>query len=398
MNKNSTRRIPRRFDSNLLEQSKRQRLAAFKLARVDHPKLIACVEAVLQQLQAGSKRNIVGILGPTGVGKTELLLSLCRRINAMYADEMKRDPGFIPCTYVEVPAATGATFDFNDLMYRRLRALKDPFVGQWDPALLKESEGSSPTSDKLWMDLRISTGLRLAHENAVRERRPLACLYDEVHHLCKVGPRRTMKDQAETMKSLANLTNELYVCAGTERATQLFRGDAQILARSKIVAFLPYSISKADRTAHFNFAQNLLARMPVERLNEDVFDAEYLFLGSAGEAGILKTWFQEAFERCLDEKSHQCFSRKHLVAAQWSSQDLLALVEAAEETTSALSVDYNLDLVRSRMKLRRPRQRNRAAVPSRVAGAAKTGKCRPGRRAPSMDPIGGAIDETASKP
>lgn len=386
------------FDRALLDASISARKEAFARVRIRHPMLDEVVSAVLQFLQSDSDRNVIAILGPSGVGKTELLKALERRILREFAARTHSEPSFIPCARIELAAATGACYNFDDLLYRAVAALKDPFVGEWPSDVLAARAAEDAGNTDFWAALRVSTHLRFSFEGAVRYRSPVALLIDEINHVMKISRDRTPLDQCNTMKSLANLTATQFITAGTEAAIDLFEGDGQIGRRAPVVPFHAYPANPEGRQIFFKIACNFLARMPVASIDDDVFDEPYLFAGGVGSVGTLRGWLCDSFAVCLADTPVR-FQRKHLEARRHKTQVLHKLIDNIELARERLK-DGDLKEVMGRLRLTedvmshpqvdevRPGNGPGDSTPPQSQRLKKGGKRRVGHRKASKDAIG----------
>ena len=102
------------------------------------------------------------------MGKTTLIRLLEERVLATSKELMASDPNFIP--FASILAAGSGTSRFEWAEYYRavLRALHDPFV-DGKVARIRARE------------------LREAMETALCERKPLAIIVDEAHHLAEAA-------------------------------------------------------------------------------------------------------------------------------------------------------------------------------------------------------------------
>src|SRR5204862_6801301 len=116
--------------------------------------------------------------GPGRVGKTTLIHLLEQRLLAYAKAQMEHDPHFIPLASITAPEPGSGRFDWADYYKPVLRQLGNPFV----------DSRTAPIPARR---------LREALEAAYLERKPLATLVDEAHHLSDVGSGRHLHDHLD---------------------------------------------------------------------------------------------------------------------------------------------------------------------------------------------------------
>ena len=165
---------PEFFDRAFLGASPAARLEYFEQhCLIEHPRQLEALESILEAIcapsvEASSRRpgTMVLVIGPARVGKTTLIRLLEERLLAYATAQMQRDPTFIPLASLTAPEPGSGRFDWADFYRPVLRQLGNPFV-------------DSPTHPIRARQLREAT------EAAYRERRPLAIIVDEAHHLAR---------------------------------------------------------------------------------------------------------------------------------------------------------------------------------------------------------------------
>ena len=286
------------------------------------------------------------------------------------------------------------------MLFRAVNALKDPFVDGWSPEIMAERAAADASNTDFWAALRVSTHLRFAFEAAVKHRKPIALLVDEINHAAKTSKDRTALDQCNTIKSLANLTATQFICAGTEEAIDLFEGNGQIGRRAPVVPFHAYpSPPQRAVTSSSKIACNFLAKMPVESIDDDVFDEPYLFAGGVGSVGTFRNWLCDSYTLCLEDTPHR-FKRKHLDARRHSTRVLAKLLDNIEDARRRLE-DGDINEIIARLNLNEgqsdssePEAKVESTDPTNGeastanGGKKKRKKQRVGHRKPSKDPIG----------
>src|SRR5260370_2842720 len=103
------------------------------------------------------------------VGKTTIIHLLEERLLTYAAARMRADPHFIPFASITAPEAGSGRFEWIDFYRPVLRQLGNPFV-------------DSPTHPIPARQMREAT------EAAYLERKPLAIIADEHHHLAEATP------------------------------------------------------------------------------------------------------------------------------------------------------------------------------------------------------------------
>lgn len=378
------------IDPEVLAKSPAERIQRFKQVKLRHHALVRALDRALLQLHAQSKRNVIAVIGPSSVGKTELLKQLRREIlndATLLAAAAGIERSSVPCPFVELASTTGRSFDFADMFLRILAKLSDPFLARWEPQVISSMRAAKQGQpDEFFSVLEgIRVDLRFALESALRYRRPIAILLDEIHHACVVPRGREISEQSEVFKSVANISGTRLVCAGTEKALPLFDGDAQIMMRSRIIPLLPYGDSPTERSEFMSYATGLFQRLPVAAVDDAVLSEEYLVRHTLRAAGALKDWIQDALPICLrDNGGAGPMLRKHMDEVRPRRKQVEQFHAAVEVARRALEdagdPEDSSPVPAPIMALPTP------SPPRRRQG-------RVGHRAPSKDPIGGAIDD-----
>src|SRR6266581_1791450 len=167
---------PEFFDRALLLQPPEVRQEYFEqYCLIEHPRLLEALEAILEAICAPGEEvltrrpgTIVLVIGPARVGKTTLIHLLEERLLAYATSRMQADPHFIPFASITAPEPGSGWFDWTDFYKPVLRQLGNPFV-------------DSPTAPIRTRQMREAT------EAAYLERKPLAIIVDEAHHLAEAA-------------------------------------------------------------------------------------------------------------------------------------------------------------------------------------------------------------------
>ena len=195
---------PEYFDRAWLLQPPEARQEYFEQrCLIEHPRLLEALDATLDAICAPGKEvltrrpgTIVLVIGPARVGKTTLIHLLEERLLAYAAARMRTDPHFIPFASITAPEAGSGRFDWIDFYRPVLRQLGNPFV-------------DSPTHPIRARQMRAAT------EAAYLERKPLAIIVDEAHHLAESTRGSRLQSQLNHLKNFENTTGVSHILVGT---------------------------------------------------------------------------------------------------------------------------------------------------------------------------------------
>ncbi len=383
---------PEFFDRMLLLQPPEVRQEYFEQhCLVEHPRLLEALDAILEAICAPGEEvhtrrpgTMVLVIGPARVGKTTLIHLLEERLLAYATSRMQADPHFIPFASITAPEPGSGRFDWTDFYKPVLRQLGNPFV-------------DSPTAP-----IRVRQ-MREATEAAYLERKPLAIIVDEAHHLAEAARGSRLQSQLNHLKNFENTTGVSHILVGTYEMRPFRKVNPQLACRSIDVHFPRYDMTKEKDCLIFKSI--LWARprqLPVE---EEPLLAqkhwEFLYARSIGCIGLLKLHLNRALNRALKEGS-RTITLDHLRQTAMSDVRVkLALRNALEseaEFVEAEDADAQL-LALLRKPLPGPSSK---AVPGQSEqdqpqSSPSPGNQKPGKRAPGRDSIGLKPDAEASQ-
>ncbi|MBI4496625.1 MAG: ATP-binding protein [Chloroflexi bacterium] len=382
------------FPRELLAQPSAARLAHFVGKVVAHPRLKAVHHALLNAIRQPMGAPLVLVVGPTGVGKTTLRLRIEQQLMEEALPDLAQDPSRIPVVAVEAAAPESGQFNWKDYYTRALMALDEPLVAHkvdyatW--GLRRDGRGR----------IAIKRGaatpeLRLALEQCLRYRRPAAFIVDEAQHLKKMASGRRLLDQMDTLKSLAAMTGTVHVLVGTYELLGLANLSAQLSRRSIEIHFGRYQAESADDLLAFQSVVLTFQRhLPLAGEPDLIGQWQYLYEGSAGCIGVLKSWLNRALAAALD-LGEPTLTRRRLERQAAPARKLISLVREIKEGEEALRDDAReRDHLRTLLGLEdgpAPFGAAKANAAASMEPAARRPR-RPGGRAaqrrPTRDPVG----------
>src|SRR5229473_3875696 len=367
---------PEYFPSALLTQPNGTRQEYFEQqCLIEHPRLLETLNATIQAIcppgEGASVRRpgtMVLIIGPPRVGKTTLISLLEERLLEQASEQMKRDPGFIPFASITTAGPNASRFDWRTYYRSVLRGLHDPFV-DGKIARIRERE------------------LREAMETALLQRRPLALIVDEAHHLAKTTSGRHLQDQLDHLKYFENLTGVSHLLVGTYELRPFRKINAQLACRSVDIHFSRYDAAKEEEAQAFRSVLWALQRqLPVEQEPQLVDQWEFLYARSIGCIGLVKMHLNRALNLALTEKK-KTVTLSHLrKTALPEARVELALRNALESETELAEAAGADERLLTLLGLRGPRSDTSQQV-QQPSSPHSPG--RPGKRGPVRDEIGG---------
>jgi AAA domain-containing protein len=358
---------------------------------IEHPRLLEALDAILEAICAPGERvltrrpgTMVLVIGPARVGKTTLIHLLEERLLAYATFRMQTDPHFIPFASITAPEPGSGRFDWMDYYKPVLRQLGNPFV-------------DSPTAP-----IR-ARQMREAMEAAYLERKPLAIIVDEAHHLAKVGRGSRLQDHLDHLKHFENATGVSHILVGTYEMRPFRKVNPQLACRSIDVHFPRYDMTKEKDCLVFKSILWALQRqLPVEEeplLAEKHW--EFLYARSIGCIGLLKLHLNRALNRALKEEARTVTLDHLRQTAMSDGRVKLALRNALEseaEFVEAEDADTQLLAL-----LRKPLPLSSSNV---IQGQGEQDQPQPlpaprsqmpGKRVPGRDSIGSKLDATVSQ-
>jgi energy-coupling factor transporter ATP-binding protein EcfA2 len=439
----------RGFPPALLASPMAVRGKYFQAKIIAHPRLMAVLRQIMLSLRYPiGDASLIWVFGPSGVGKTTLARKLLRLLIEEHRQAMEEDPGIIAATLVELALTATGKFDWSDVYGRVLISLNEMLINykvdmeensDSDPRLITSGTVedntrniSAGTSGKMNMALSVSNmgiqhsmlhrevrligqkrvelkSLRQAVESCLRHRKVQAVLLDEAHHLKKVAiSGRALLDQLDVLKSLSNVTGVPLVFFGTYELLGLVEISDQICRRSTSIHFPRYKYEEPSDMQNFlSAAYTFQVSLPLRSEPNLTADCDYLYIGSLGCVGLLKTWLYRALMDALEDGEKRPF-RKYLERHKMSASELETIMrritegEAAfrgrDDTRYDLSVSLGIDTSRTSRQERAGGGTSDRSSATQTPTPSTPGKADPtkppkqqrrvGERLPHRDPVG----------
>lgn len=384
------------FPRHLLKQSIAERLDYFKQYTVFHPKLKEAHDALLSAIQEPGGASLIFVYGPTGIGKTTLRLRVQQKLIEAALPTLEDDRGRMPVVGIELKTSGTRNFNWKEYFTGALIALEEPLIDRkvsyGVQGVTRNSAGELTIQNRV-----VAPEMRRALENALRHRRPDIFFIDEAQHFAKIASGHKLQDQLDCIKSLSNTTGILHGLIGTYELKIFHNLSAQLSRRSLDIHFKRYhQESEKDLREFVNVIKSLQYQMPLEETPSLVEHAEYIYFGTLGCIGILKSWLTRAFKEALKEGAITVtieHLEKHILSVS-KLEEMLKDINEGEKLFEETDSDRN----RLRMALgfapitsSTSNESDTESVtpsPEQTPATKPTRKRKVGQRKPKRDPVG----------
>lgn len=322
---------------------------------------------------------MVLLIGPSRVGKSTLIRLLEERLLAKTKELMMADSSFIPFASILAAGAGTNRFEWSESYRAGLRALGDPFVdGRIARIRTKE--------------------LREAMETALKERKPLAIIVDEAHHLAEAARGSRLQSQLNHLKHFENAVGVSHILVGTYEMRPFRKANAHLACRSIDVHFPRYDATiETDAQVFQSVVWALQRQLPVEKEPQLLDHWEFLYARSIGCIGWLKMHLNRALNLSLAEKAKTVTLAHLRKTAPSETRGELALRNALESEAELTESEGADERLLTLLGLRGDRQSpSPKAKEEEQPGSKPKKQGRRGTRTPGRDVIGPKPDGDAS--
>jgi hypothetical protein len=305
------------------QMTREERLQAFKRCTIEHPHLLVAGQALHDVIQEPGGASLIFVCGPAGVGKTTLknYVIEATETEMMFASLVDEEH---PILTMLARPPLNASFGWRDFLQSGLLAVKQ--LPDQRMALHESNDEEQTRVD--WpkesrTKRRAAEGikeddLRLSLEAAIKRCRPVAVIVDDAQHLGKARGGLQLKNQVDCIKSLADVTETIFVLIGTYELLPLRKLSAQLIGRSLDIHFPRYGSTEEELSQFRKVLSTFQAFLPFEAETDILLKHwEYCYERSLGCVGILHHMLVRAIHAALwaDEET---LSEKYLKRSAFS--------------------------------------------------------------------------------
>lgn len=397
--------IEPKFPQNLLSATTEEKLAYFQQKKLGHPHLTQAYKLALDCIEFSSKGEIVPIIGPTGVGTTELGRKLYRNFNDM-APTLNEDGRVLPWVGAigfEAPN-TGDRIDkdyWKRVMTEMLHRGGDILIDRkaYVPPSQFMLTHPIPRADPLQKGIDT---LVHATVNMLEHRHTKVVLINHADRLFPEADPAGCNRSQQILMDLAAQTNARFVLIGGYQLIRSSCARNNWLRRQHTVHFRRYDRNDPAEYGHFRAVLvNLLAHMPTLQRLDKIGDAWVmrLYISTVGCIGSMKRVLLLAFQHALrtGEKMTEDFILQFVlhnvvaleIAKEARMGEHLLLDVTCAEVEQVLNAGSSLPDTDEggAVVVTKPRSK------SPNGGKTGFGRRRIGERKSSRDPVGGGDDK-----
>lgn len=367
-----------------LTADEEQIVADFKEKTIVHPHLKTAVQECLLHLKQPVGNPIVLLYGPAGVGKSTVIKEIHKHFFNVHAADMRSDPGFIPVAGVEaVPAER--EFKWDDYFHRALVALDEPLI---EYKVDYDQRGIQNSGTDVSLLSKRAKLLRQALENALKYRKVRVFTVDEAEHINNMVRGRTIENQLNIIKSLANLSQTVHVLAGSYRILNFRNLDGQLSRRTVNIELPRYKLSiKQDRARFKSVLSQFLRKLNVSDHDAIMKEWQFFYEHSIGCIGTLKDWMTRALTRHLI-LGDDALELRHFEQTALSASQCLVMAREAIEGEKQLEAEKREKFALKNILRGKEDTSSSTSTPEAKPNSPRRSNNAPGERSPKRDAVG----------
>ena len=281
---------------SVLDLSTEKKLEYFSSIIARHPKMNGALDDLLTLTAPATGTDIVLLIGPSGVGKSETVATARKLLLLRFEPAMQADPGLIPLVVVEAPASGELQFSWRIFYTKVGEALQEPLLDRKRLTVVEAGRWSQrPAGCTV-------AALRMAIEKALKRRAARLLVIDEAAHLLSDPRPAKLLAHMDALKSLANVSGITLALVGSYDLYGLVCLNGQLARRSAVIHLSRYrSGNKADEECFRRVLAELQKWVPIAQPPDLTPFSRHLQEACVGCVGTLKETLTRALA-CVLEK------------------------------------------------------------------------------------------------
>lgn len=292
-------------------------VTALTARRVKHARIadrMSDLQALMYPATAG---EIILVCGPGGVGKSTLARFMVENAFERNRVQMDSDAGLIPAIFIEAPSCGRTEFDWSRFYSQVLGTLDA------DLRLSRHAYGVDPKTNRMTvppnLNVKGRSGQRAAVELALKDRGTKHIIVDEGAHMMEHQSLRQLKNNLNTLKSLANMSGTQIVMTGSYDLFEMINLSGPLARRTQVLHFDRYRQDNDTDVRAFQSCVNFFQKtLPNLFGNQLMMYSDVLHENTLGCVGILRDVLSRAarFMMAAGGWSLEALQRAMLTEAQ----------------------------------------------------------------------------------
>ncbi|MGD0886621.1 MAG: ATP-binding protein [Thermodesulfovibrionales bacterium] len=333
-------------------------------------------------------RELISVIGPTGVGKTVLCEEVAKEIMKELGPEMERDKGMIALIYFKAPEYLTSQYDWDDFFFELLSTIPEILVDK--KIDYEKLAGEEDLDFKLdippWHKIR--TYVR-SYKKILKHRKTRVVIIDESANFTRTAGGKKLTKYLNFWRSLATFTGVLHVLVGTYELHAVQNLNGQLLRRNKDIHLRRYRADiDTELEAFIAALYSLLRGLPLEKVPDPMPDGwAYYYERCIGCIGILKDWLLEALLLTIRRDGNELTMNILEETALSVRKCKRLLLEIADWEKALINDEDTTKELRTDLGLIKPDGANIQAE-QKTSQPQKSKQIQPGRRKAVRDAVG----------
>jgi energy-coupling factor transporter ATP-binding protein EcfA2 len=246
-----------------------------------HPFYDQVFQWTMNRIFSLSDPSVLLVIGPTGVGKTNMIRHMVGQLAHRMTGAMKENPSRLHKVYAEACYVAGRGFDWEGLFTDFLKDANELLV--------------SRKTEKVWPPEKHSLkSLAAAVNTMLLHHAPPVAIIDEGGSFAESASDESLDRVLGFLKSIGNRSRTHLLIFGDYRMAKMSSLNGQLNRRCHVIHFSNYPASYRD---HFDLVvATFEKRLRLKNIHTDLQgSSDFLFSETCGCVGILKRWLEDAW-------------------------------------------------------------------------------------------------------